>query len=199
MDLLNKIIETERLLLKPISYEYAEYIFKEFTQEITEYMMPKPAESIEETKEFIKKSLDELKKGTNFQLVIVNKENNEFIGCIGLHNIDKTDPELGIWIKKSSHHNGYGLEAMNRLIGWANENIKFEHLKYPVDKRNKASRRIPERNNGKIMKEYKDTGMGGNELDEIELYCLSRTCRFSGKHIRWFKGWRLEPANNFVC
>jgi RimJ/RimL family protein N-acetyltransferase len=170
MDLLIETIETERLLLKPISYEYVEHIFKEFTQDITEYMMPKPAESIEETKEFIKKSLDGLEKGTNFQLVIVNKRNNEFIGCIGLHNIDKKDPELGIWTKKTSHYNGYGLEAMNGLIGWANKNIEFEHLKYPVDKRNKASRRIPERNKGKIMKEYKDTGMGGNELDEIEYW-----------------------------
>jgi RimJ/RimL family protein N-acetyltransferase len=170
MDLSNKTIETGRLLLKPISYEYAECIFKEFTQEITKYMMPKPAESIEETKEFIKKSLDGLEKGVNFQLVIVNKRNNEFIGCIGSHNIDKTDPELGIWIKKSSQYNGYGLEAMNGLIGWANENIEFEHLKYPVDKRNKASRRIPEMNNGKIMKEYKDIGMGKNELDEIEYW-----------------------------
>jgi aminoglycoside phosphotransferase (APT) family kinase protein len=32
-----------------------------------------------------------------------------------------------------------------------------------------------------------------------KVYCLSRTCRFSGKHIRWFKAWRSEPASSFVC
>jgi RimJ/RimL family protein N-acetyltransferase len=80
------------------------------------------------------------------------------------------DPELGIWTKKSSHNNGYGIEAMNGLIEWVNKNIKFDYLKYPVDKRNKASRRIPERNNGKIVKEYKNKGLGGKELDEVEYW-----------------------------
>jgi RimJ/RimL family protein N-acetyltransferase len=174
MNLLDQTIETERLILKPISYEYAEDIFKEFTQEITKYMYPKPAKNIDETKEFIKHSLVGLENGTNFQLVIVNKTNSEFIGCIGLHNINEIDPELGIWTKKSSHNNGYGMEAMNGLIKWANENIKFNHLKYPVDKRNKASKRIPERNDGEIMKEYKKIGMGGNELDEIEYWIYPR-------------------------
>ena len=170
MDFLNITIETERLLLKPISFDYAEEIFKEFTQEITKYMPPKPAEKIEETKMFIRNSLKGLEEGSNLQMVIINKNDNEFIGCIGLHNINTLEPELGIWTKKSSHKNGYGLEAMNGLIEWANKNIKFKYLKYPVDKRNMASRRIPERNNGKIMKEYKNVGMGGNELDEYEYW-----------------------------
>jgi RimJ/RimL family protein N-acetyltransferase len=174
MNLLNIAIETERLVLKPISYDYTEDIFKELTQEITKYMYPKPAENIEETKNFIKRSLKGLKEGDNFQLVIVKKYTNEFIGCIGLHNINTSEPELGIWTKKSSHKNGYGLEAMNGLIDWANKNITFDYLRYPVDKRNMASRRIPEKNNGEIMKEYKNIGMGGNELDEIEYWIYKK-------------------------
>ena len=150
MDLLNLIIKTERLILKPISYDYKDVIFKEFSQEITKYMAPKPAENIEETKAFIEQSIKGLENGSNLQMVIINKGNNEFIGCIGLHNINKNDPELGIWIKLSSYNNGYGLEAINGLINWANENIKFEYLKYPVDKMNISSRKIPEKNNGGI-------------------------------------------------
>ena len=170
MDLMNIEIKTDRLLLKPISYDYVEDIFKEFTQEITKYMAPKPAETIEETKKFVDNSLKGLMDGNNLQMVILDKINNEFIGCIGLHELNTLEPELGIWTKKSSHHNGYGLEAMTGLIEWTHENIKFNHLKYPVDKRNIASRKIPERNNGKIMKEYKNIGMGGNELDEYEYW-----------------------------
>jgi RimJ/RimL family protein N-acetyltransferase len=175
MNLLDITIETKRLLLRPISYDYVDKIFKEFTSEITQYMYPKPAENIEETKDFIKKSLEGLIEGTNLQLVIVNKENNEFVGCIGLHNINTIEPELGIWVKKSSHNNGYGLEAMIGLINWTHKNIKFDHLKYPVDKRNKASRRLPENNNGKIMKEYKKIGSGGNDLDEYEYWIYPKT------------------------
>jgi RimJ/RimL family protein N-acetyltransferase len=170
MNLLDIIIETKRLVLKPISYDYADEIFKEFTYEITKYMASKPTENIEETKYFIKESLEGLAEGTNLQLVIIKKDNNEFIGRIGLYNIKTKDPELGIWTKKSSHNNGYGLEAMDGLIEWAHKNIKFSHLRYPVDKRNKASRRLPEKNNGIIMKEYKKIGLSGNELDEYEYW-----------------------------
>jgi hypothetical protein len=49
MNLMDIMIDTERLLLKPITLIYAEDIFKEFTWEITKYMYPKPAEKIEET------------------------------------------------------------------------------------------------------------------------------------------------------
>jgi RimJ/RimL family protein N-acetyltransferase len=134
-------IETDRLLLKPISYDYVEDIFNEFTQEITKYMFPKPSEKIDETREHIEKSLEELKNGTDLQMVIVNKISNEFIGRIGLHDINTLEPELGIWVKKSSHKNGYGLEAMTALIEWAHKSIDFNYLKYPVDKRNISSRK----------------------------------------------------------
>ena len=170
MDLMSIEIETDRLLLKPISYDYVEDIFKEFTQEITKYMYPKPTETMEETKGILENSLKGLRAGNNLQMVILDKTNNEFIGRIGIDELDTLEPELGIWTKKSSHHNGYGLEAMTGLIEWAHNNIKFNYLKYPVDKRNLASRKIVEKNNGRILKEYKKIGMGGNELDEYEYW-----------------------------
>ena len=53
----NIVIETDRLLLIPITMQYAEEIFKEFTQEITMYMTPKPGKDISETKQFIQNSI----------------------------------------------------------------------------------------------------------------------------------------------
>jgi len=170
MELLSVIIETERLILKPISYDFAENIFNEFSEEIAIYMVPKPAKHIDETNIFIKHSLKGLEDGVNLQMIILNKKSNEFIGCISINDIGKIDPELGIWLKKTSHKSGYGLEAMNELIKWANENIEFEYLKYSVDKRNISSIKIAEKNNGKIMREYKNTGMGGNELEYLEYW-----------------------------
>ncbi len=46
-------IETERLLLVPITMQYVEEIFKEFTPEITTYMFPKSTDNISETETFI--------------------------------------------------------------------------------------------------------------------------------------------------
>ncbi len=65
INLLNVKISTKNLLIVPISVDYKEAIFKEFTKDITTYMYPRPAKNIKETEDFIKDSLKELKKGDN--------------------------------------------------------------------------------------------------------------------------------------
>ena len=174
MNLLDVNIETNRLLLVPINRKYAEDIFRTFTAVITGYMYPRPATDISETLEFIDSALKGLENGTNLQLVIVDKSSMEFLGCAGLHKVGQIDPELGIWIKKSSHGNGYGHEAITAVIGWARAHIQFEHLRYPVDKRNVPSRRIPERNGGVIRREYRKMNQNGFELDEVEYWIFKQ-------------------------
>lgn len=167
--MLNQVtIISKRLKQVAISMEYAEDIFKSFNKDITTYMYPKPADTIDETISFINSSIESLNEGTDLQLVILNRETNEFLGCSGLHNIDGKEPELGIWIKKEAHHNGYGIEAMSAMLEWARENIDFEYIIYPVDKRNYASKRIPESFNGAAIKEYKTVNLSGDELDIVE-------------------------------
>jgi ribosomal-protein-alanine N-acetyltransferase len=170
MNLLETKIETSRLILVPITVIHAEEIFTHFTIEITRYMFPKPATQIEETLEFINTSLIGLENGTNLQLVILHKDSEEFVGCAGLHNVDTIDPELGIWTKKSSHGNGYGIEAISGIITWARLHVPFTYLRYPVDRENYPSRRIAERNGGVIHREYRKVNQCGVELDLVEYW-----------------------------
>lgn len=173
MNLLNVKIFTPRLLLKPISMDYKEVIFSEFTEEITTYMYPRPAENITDTETFIQQSLEGLKKGTNLEIVILAKDSQEFLGCAGIHNLNK-EPALGIWLKKSAHGNRYGLEAITALKEWADKNLDYEYLIYPVDKRNIASRKIPESLGGKIVKEYEKLNLSGNILQIVEYWIFYR-------------------------
>lgn len=170
MNFFNIKIETARLLLVPIGLEHTEDIFNELTAEVTIYMYPKPADDISETEAWIKGARSTMGKGNNIQLVILEKATGEFLGCAGLHGVDKKSPEFGIWTKKSSHGNGYGREAITALFNWACENIDFDYILYPVDKRNVASRKIPESLGGKIKKEYKEKNLAGFELDEVEYH-----------------------------
>ena len=170
MKLVNTIIETEHLILKPIDYSYANDIFSHFTHEIALYMYPEPSENIEGVNTFIEMSISSLEQGNNLQLVCIKKVSKEFIGCAGMHEIGTIAPELGIWIKKAAHGHGYGLEAISALIKWSRENIDFEYLRYPVDKRNYASRRIPEWNGGIIKREFKSINQRGFELDQVEYW-----------------------------
>ena len=168
MDLTKESIETTRLLLVPADIEYANEIFDNFNSEITKYMFPKPAEVIDETIEFLTNSISEMKKGTNYQVIIIMKKTNEFIGCAGLHDLTSEIPELGIWIKKEAFGNKYGQEAIKGIVNWAASQKKWKKVRYPVDKRNISSRKIPESLNGIITKQFISVNMSGFELDEIE-------------------------------
>jgi RimJ/RimL family protein N-acetyltransferase len=75
-------IETERLFLIPIKTEHDEDIFREFDIEVTKYMTPVPPKKIEDTQAFIEYSIQKNKNQQDIQLVIVDKQTQEFIGCI---------------------------------------------------------------------------------------------------------------------
>jgi RimJ/RimL family protein N-acetyltransferase len=101
-------------------------------------------------------------RGSNLQAVVLDKDDGSFLGCAGIHNIDTGTPEFGIWIKKSAHGNSYGKEAIIALKKWADENLDYEYLLYPVTEENYASRRIPEFLGGIVVREYDETNMSGN-------------------------------------
>jgi len=168
IDLFNERIETVRLLLIPISMKYNEDIFKSFTGEIATYMYPAPAKNISETEDFINNSLKELSEGSALQLVILDKNSQEFLGCAGLHHVDGRTPEMGIWLKKSAHGGGRGKEAMIAIKKWADENLDYEYLLYPVADENISSRKIPESLGGIVDKEHDDEGLGGNKYHTLE-------------------------------
>lgn len=169
-------IETERLLLVPITMNYAEEIFKEFTPEITTYMFPKSAEKISETEKFIKDSIERMNQWTNYQIVILDKNSKEFLWCWGIHSIDTNTPELGIWIKKTAFGKKIGREAVTWLANRAQKNLNFEYLFYPVDKDNVPSRKIAESlwgqiqvdENGKEIVQNKDTLDPNKKLNGVE-------------------------------
>lgn len=168
MDNSDITIKTKNLCLKGITLDYKDIIFKEFTAEITTYMFPRPAEEIEETIEFIETSIKKNKNGSELQIVILDKGNEDFLGCGGLHHINGKTPELGIWIKKSAHGHGYGKEAMVALKEWADKNLDYEYILYPVAEKNYPSKRIPEFLGGKVAREYDRVNLSGKNQHFLE-------------------------------
>ncbi|MEK7583908.1 MAG: GNAT family N-acetyltransferase [Patescibacteria group bacterium] len=165
-------IETERLILKPISPEYIDDIFSNFTEEVTVHMFPQPTGKKEDTKAFVRKSMKENYEGTNMQMVVLKKDTGEFLGNAGLHDITKRDPELGIWIKRSAHGNKYGFEAIEALVKWARKNLIYDYIKYPVVKENIASRKIPEALGAKVAREFIGKNARGEPMDEVEYHIV---------------------------
>lgn len=170
MQLENIKLESERLLLKPVSMEYAEDIFREFSEPVTYYMFPRPAKEISETIEFINASGEKRKAQTDLELVILNKQDNAFIGCIGAHRLQSDAPEFGIWVKQSAQGRGYGKESIGLLKDWAAENLSVDYIKYPVAEENIASRRIPEALGAAIGAQYAKTMLTGRTWNIVEYH-----------------------------
>jgi [ribosomal protein S5]-alanine N-acetyltransferase len=141
----NTIVNTDRLVLLPVSDNFKSDIHKEFTLEVTRFMPFNPNDDIRTTEAFIERCNEDLLNGKGIQFCILKKETNEFLGCCGLHHTDTKAVEIGLWIKKSVHGNGYGTEVVKALVDLAEKNLDIDYLFYPVDKNNLASRKIPEK------------------------------------------------------
>ena len=181
LDLEQVLIKTPRLILEPISLDYKDIIFENFTKEITKFMVPSPSNDISVTIDFINLSIKQRKKCTDLVLVILNKQTKEFLGICGLHTQNKKEqPELGIWLKKAGHGNGFGKEAIQGLTQWAETYLDYDYLIYPVDKQNIPSCKIPESMGGVIYKEGKIQTPDGRILDEV-VYKIKKTNKINLK------------------
>lgn len=173
-DLLGLTITADRIELHTVSDADVPDIHTHFTPDITRYMHPKAATDIEETQRFVVAARRKARAGIDLQMVVRRKANGEFLGCVGLHDLDRPDPETGVWIKQAAHSQGLGREAVSALLDWAQRQLDFTHVRYPVDRRNTASRAIAEHLNGVIPREFRSISAAGTELDQFEYWIAKR-------------------------
>lgn len=161
-------ITGERILLVPISEKYADEIFDEFTDEITNLMVPETPSHIDKIHEFIRTSNENMDTNTDLTFAVVSKISDEFMGVCGLHGKSSPDqPILGIWLKKNAHGEHLGQEAIKILADWARSNLIFDFMVYPCDRDNIPSRKIAEKLNGTIFSTGEVTSMSGRTLNEV--------------------------------
>lgn len=164
----SKEITTDRLTIRPSIIEDAQDIFANFTQRVATYMSPQPFKSVDEVKKWLTTVIKEVESGKNFQVTILDKNTGEFIGMGGVHELHTRTPEFGIWTKESVWGSGMGHEAVEALNEWAQKNLDFDYIKYPVIPENKPSRSIAESLGGKLEDEYDDKDSLGNPIKLIE-------------------------------
>lgn len=164
LDLNTVRIESARLLIRAVNPSDTSDIFREFTPAVTLFMLSRPFANRPDAEAFVYRSLQRLRDQTALTTVIFDKATGEFLGCIGLHELDTPTPEFGIWLKESAWGSGYGREAVSTLKQWADSQLNFDYLLYPADIRNLASRKIAESLGGQIARHHSVTSGSGQEL-----------------------------------
>jgi RimJ/RimL family protein N-acetyltransferase len=122
---------------RPISQEYAEDIFSSISGSVATYFYD--FKTLEEVSEWIDGAIEQHELGKKEEYVIFH--DNQFIGMISPSFISKTEAEVGMWISEKYQGQGYGKEALQKLI----ENLKDRNITkmyYETDPENEASIRL---------------------------------------------------------
>lgn len=138
------IVETERLLLRPVTLDDAEAMFDYASdRENTRYTFP-TNQSLEETKNNIGQFYLANPLG---RWGIELKSNGKFIGTIDLHKIDSVlkKAAIGYIINKKYWNQGLATEANRAVIELAFEKIGMNKLTALHDKDNPASGKVMEK------------------------------------------------------
>lgn len=139
----NRILETDRLMLRPITLDDAEDLFEYASDpENTKHTFP-THKSIEET-EWVISNLFMSSPLGNFAIEL--KENGKMIGTCDLRvNESEKSAELAYAINKKYWGNGYAPEAAKKLLELAFQDLKIERLWAKFSSENPASGRVMEK------------------------------------------------------
>ncbi|MBU5484991.1 GNAT family N-acetyltransferase [Clostridium sp. MSJ-11] len=144
-----KVLETERLILRPFRKEDARDAYDNWTSDsdVTKYLTWTIHEDIEVTKKVLEIWIDEYIAYENYNWGIELKERGSIIGSICLMNINnyKENCEIGYCISKDYWNRGITTEAFSRVIKFAFEEVGFERITGRHHINNLASGKVMEK------------------------------------------------------
>lgn len=118
---MNRIIETERLILRPVTLEDASDVFEWVGDPVVNRYMPYSIyNNIEQVKVYISKIIKEGK----YEFAFYSKENKKVIGAGSIkYDEDTKAYELGYNLNRKFWNKGYATEASKAIIQWAYQTL----------------------------------------------------------------------------
>lgn len=165
------VVETDRLLLRRISTEDAEDIYRLRTnEEAMKYIKKPKLRSIDDVLELIKV----MNSPERIQWGITIKNENRIIGSIGYHRIVKEHyrAEIGYMLDPSYWKTGVMSEAIEKAIDYGFTKMDLHSIEAIIDPENIASRATLKKFN--FIKEayYKENFFFDGEFYDSEVYSL---------------------------
>ncbi|MDK4702474.1 GNAT family N-acetyltransferase [Rhizobium sp. CNPSo 4062] len=143
-------LSTHRTSVRPFVPEDAPDIFANISPHITRFMAWQPPETEAAFADVWRRWPKAIEDGSEFHFTARDKDDDRFLGVIGMHAALTDTPELGIWLRSEAHGLGLGRELIGAIIGWASASFSIRYFEYPVAEENIASRRIAEAYGGEV-------------------------------------------------
>lgn len=176
------MIESETLLLRPISINDCTQVFEYRSDSETNKYQGFIPKQLQEVKDFILKNPSDFNQpGTWFQLVIIDKSTDKIIGDIGVHFIgdDGFQCELGCTIAKDHQGKGYATRSMKMVIDHLFNTLNKHRIIGSVDPQNISSIRLLERLNFRKEAHFKESlFINGKWVDDV-IYGLLKSERIN--------------------
>ncbi len=140
------MLRTERLQLRSLTMKDSEEIYTYFSNpEMTKYYGMEPFQSRLEADKFVKDFLDDYTM--LYRWGIVEKKSNQLIGTCGFHAISEKHlrAEIGYEINLPYWGKGYATEAIQALVFFGFDSMKFQRIGANVYPENASSRRVLEK------------------------------------------------------
>ncbi len=169
------ILETERLVLRPIKAGDVETIFNCWMQDedVSRYMCWKASSDINEAKEFVSFELGNLEDDSWNRWLIELKETEEVIGtCLIFFNDEEDNWDISYNLGKKYWGNGYISEAMRAVMDYAKNELKIRECIAIHAVENPASGRVMEK-------------LGFRYEKEVPYECSGGEIHTTGKYYRW--------------
>ena len=177
---MNLILETERLLLRPLELADANAMFAmDSNPEVHKYLWQNPTQTVEETIKIIEFVKAQYVKNNIGRFATVLKETNEFIGWTGIKYIDDHVEngntnfyDYGYRLAEKFWGKGYATEAS---IAWLTYGFNQIH----IDKMNAYT--------------HKDNGASNHILKKIGMQFIEEYIAEDGVSWKW---WQMENPYN---
>jgi RimJ/RimL family protein N-acetyltransferase len=187
------VLETKRLILRPIELSDAKSVFAYATHPLVGPNAGwKPHTDISESIKFIEYCIKKREFGQPGTYAVILKENKEMIGTIEVHSFKEHKGEVGFVLHPDYWNKGLMTEAAKMLIIYAFEIIQLERLSYNHFLENERSKRVCQKLEfvfeGILRKKFRT--FDGTAIDEA-VYSIIDTDYFGGK-LSWLKPFKKE-------
>ncbi len=141
-------IETNRLIIRPISLTDKESIFEYRSDKETNKYQGWIPETINDVETFIAKVAKQINEPeTWFQFVIVEKKSEKVIGDLGIHFFgeENLQVEVGCTLNRHFQSNGYATESVETVIDYLFNDLEKHRIITSIDPGNTNSIKLVER------------------------------------------------------
>jgi ribosomal-protein-alanine N-acetyltransferase len=171
------VLQTERLILRSITYADTQCIFDIRSDKDLMRFIPRPmAKNMNDAKEVIRVMIDfiEAKEGVNW--AITRKDSNDLIGTIGIYQFNSEDSkcELGYMLRKDFHNKGLMTEAISEVLNYSFRVLGFNTVEAVIDPANEPSEKVLLKTGFKKDSHFIESEYDGGKLIQMSVYAINQ-------------------------